>query len=120
MKMVTDGRFLGIISRIRETEEMIKMWQKSLPDPAANFMVLQFEDLKHDFVKQLLAELLQSQHNISDIEPFIRRATSYLKKFDRKDNPAKELKANLREVEGMMIVAHDPRKGRKVVALERT
>lgn len=96
---------MGIIARIRETDGMIKMWREALPEPGANLMVVQFEDLKRDFVKQLLTELIDSQHNISDIEPFIHQATTYLKKFDRKENKAVDLKKNLKEVERMIANA---------------
>ena len=102
MNIVVNSKIAGIISWIKETEMMIETWKKHQPDPAANLMVLQFEDLKRDFVKQLLAELLQSPHNMADIEPFIFRATNWLRKFDRKDFPAGDLPANLKEVEYMM------------------
>ncbi len=105
MNLLVNTKIANIISWIKDAEMMVKTWKKHQPDPAANLMVSQFEDLKRDFVKQLLAELLQSQHNIADIESFIFRATSYLKKFDRKDFSAGDLPENLKEVEMLMGAA---------------
>jgi hypothetical protein len=102
MTILKNAKISGIISWIKETEEMIQMWEADRPSPVANLMIHQFEDLKRDFVKQLLTELLSANHNISDIEPFIHSATSYLKKFDTKKESADNLSADLKEVESLM------------------
>jgi hypothetical protein len=104
MKSVLTSEMLEIIAWIKETETMIKMWEARLPDPAAKLNILQFEEQKQNFVKQLLAELLRSPHNISDIEPFLLKATSYLKKFDKNGGLSKDLQLNLQEVERLMAV----------------
>lgn len=105
MKIISNERVLDIVEQIKNVETMIGKLGKRHDLPAIQFSIEQFEDMKRDFVKQLLAELLQSQHNIADMEPFIHHATSYLKKFDRKENKAGDLKRNLKEVERMIAGA---------------
>jgi hypothetical protein len=102
MKIITNAQILGIVEQIKETERMMDRLKKHPSDPAILFTIEQFEDLKRDFVKQLLTELLQSHHNIADIEPFLQQAIMYLKKFDRKDTKTGVLKKNLKEVERMI------------------
>ncbi len=105
MNNIPSSRILGTIQQIREVEKMIAACEKQLPDPVIQFTIFQFQELKQEFVKQLFADLLLSNWSVSDMEPFFRKATTYLKKFDRKSSLTKELKANLTEVVGMMAVS---------------
>ncbi len=111
MNTSPDYELLGIVEQIREMDKVVKHLGQNNDDPANDFTIQQFEDLKKDFVKQLIAYLVQSNLDISETEPFIRKAIGFLKvvnpnglamplgkKLDH------NLKTTLKEMEGMMKI----------------
>ena len=80
---------------------MIKLVEKE-QDQVNEYMTLQYHKLKKEFVRQLLANLMQSNISFKELEPFFSNATSFLTKDEDGERLAKELKVNLTEVEKML------------------
>ena len=104
MKNGMNPQALAHIEMIKDAERLIKMWEKSLPDPVAESEIWQLEDLKKGFVKDLLAVLVKSEIRFGDLEPFLLTAMDFLKKAPR-NKPLGIFLLTLALIWAMLIVA---------------
>ena len=103
MRRYSIPQVMGVVEQIKRTDGMIKSLESKPKDAVREFDIWQFKELKKDFIKELLAYLVQSDLDLAEIESFIKNATAYLKKFAGKEMMGNDLKTDLKEVERMMV-----------------
>ena len=93
----------AIANEIRQADEALREW-KSKREPLSEVMILQYELLKKDLLKDLLVELVQSGVSFKSAGDFIHLLTGYLQKAEKAEQLSPALKKNLAAVEKLLAM----------------
>ena len=97
------NRANAIIEEIKTVERQVKSWREGLPDPAAEIMLFQYENMKRGLVRDLLAELIRQNMPFQPLESLFQDAGFYLKKSDSTEPLPPEMTSRLGEVRAMLV-----------------
>jgi len=91
----------AITKEIKLADEALREW-KAKEDPLAATMVMQYELLKKDLLKDLLVELVQSGVSFKSAGAFIQRLTAYIQKIEKEEKLSENVSSKLAEVEKLL------------------
>ncbi|HFA48516.1 MAG TPA: hypothetical protein ENJ95_05790 [Bacteroidetes bacterium] len=91
----------SIANEIRQADTAVREWQ-SKKEPLSATMVMQYELLKKDLLKDLLVELIQSNISFKSAGNFIQRLTLYLQKSEQEETISEAIKKELKSVEKIL------------------
>ncbi len=99
---MTAAKISTITNDLKIAETALLEW-KAKDEPLAKTMVMQYELLKKELLKDLLVELVESGVNFNSVGDFIQRLTAYLKSKEKLEKLPKAITANLTEVEKLLV-----------------
>jgi hypothetical protein len=98
----TKNKIQGIVTDIKDTQAMITLHETG-DDPLDPFMAKQFRTRKHKLYRELLAELALTDLSFREMNPFIKRLTTYLESLDEAQDLPQEILFGLSEAEKLMV-----------------
>lgn len=101
--MTTRKNKIPAIARELKIAEAALLEWKSKEEPLAATMVMQYELLKKELLKDLLVELVQTGVSFNSAGDFIHRLTAYLQNMEQKQPLPNAIRSNLAEIETMLV-----------------
>ena len=99
---MTTRKITTLTSDLKIADAALQSW-KGKDEPLSATMVLQYELLKQELLKDLLVELVQSGISFNSAGDFIQRLTSYLQTTEQKKQLPNAIRSNLEEVEKLLL-----------------
>ncbi len=99
---MTTQKLSSLTSDLKIADAALQSW-KAKDEPLSSTMVMQYELLKQELLKDLLVELVQSGISFNSAGDFIHRLTTYLKSTSQQEKLPKSISSKLAEVEKMLV-----------------
>ncbi|MBI5916302.1 MAG: hypothetical protein HY842_13075 [Bacteroidetes bacterium] len=99
---MTTQKLASLTNDLKIADAALQEW-KGKDEPLSATMVMQYELLKQELLKDLLVELVQSGVNFNSAGDFIQRLTNYLKSTEQQEKLPKFISSKLAEVEKLLV-----------------
>ena len=99
---MTTQKLTSLTSDLKIADAALQSW-KAKDEPLSATMVMQYELLKQELLKDLLVELVQGGISFNSAGDFIQRLTSYLQTTEQKKQLPTAIRSKLEEVEKLLL-----------------
>jgi hypothetical protein len=99
---MTICKLSSLTNDLKIADAALQEW-KGKDEPLSATMVMQYELLKQELLKDLLVELVQSGISFNSAGDFIQRLTTYLKSTAQQEKLPKSISSKLAEVEKLLV-----------------